>query len=194
MAQTFDDSDMKIVGAPAPAAARASSGETAAFLAELGRQHFNGNYAKAKELGSNIVSVFSYRSPPEELVETIRSFGVPVDEAVLEQAKILAVFSAEDCLNRYLPSSQLSGVALGEMYEVLQRILPAFYETLSHSTAFSFYYLAIKTPGDVPAAIGRQFAALCKQGDDERYARLGEALHSSNKAVYKRAISGFAFV
>ena len=194
MADRYDDSDMKIVGAPAPNSAKTDGGETAAYLAELGRQHFNGNYARAKALGSNVVSVFSYRSAPEDLMEMIRSFGLEPDEALLLQAKILAVFSAEDCLNRYLPSAQLSGVALGELYEVLERILPDFYETLSLSTAFSFYYLAVKSGGDVPAAIGRQFAALCGRGGDERCAALGEALHKKNKEIYKRAISGFAFV
>ncbi len=187
----YDDSDMKIVGS---AERKKEDINTADFLAALAQQHFNGNYAKAKALGSNIVSAFSYRAAPEELKELVREAGVAPDDDVMLQVKILSVFSAEYCLNTYMPSALLSGVALGGLYEILEDVSPDFYAALSHSTAFSFYYLAMKGNGDVPALIGRQFAALCGKPDDEAYCALGEKLHRMNVDVYKKAIRGFAFV
>lgn len=191
MAVHEEDSDMKIVGEP-PAGKEEI--DTAGFLAELGREHFNGNYAKAKTLGANIVSAFSYRAAPEELRALVRESGVEPDEAILLQVRILSVFSAEYCLNAFLPSPMLSGVAVGELYEVLMQVSPEFYETLSHSTAFSFYYLALQAKDDPFRRIGEQFASLCGDGENEALRALGERLHRMNTAVYKKAINGFAFV
>ena len=190
MPRYHDDSDMKIVGARAP---KVEDINTADVLAALAQQHFNGNYAKAKALGANIVSAFSYHAAPDELKELVLEAGVSPDDGVMLQVKILSVFSAEYCLNTYLPSALLSGVALGELYEVLEKISPDFYGVLSHSTAFSFYYLAVKSNGEVPAQIGRQFAALCGKPNEEAYCALGEKLHRMNVDVYKKAIRGFAF-
>lgn len=186
----YDDSDMKIVGSGVQ---KKEEINTAEFLAALGRQHFNGNYAKAKALGSNIVSAFSYRAAPDELKELVREAGVTPDENVMLQVKILSVFSAEYSLNTYMPSALLSGIALGELYEILEQVSPDFYTVLSHSTAFSFYYLAMKSRENVPAQIGRQFAALCGKADDAAFCALGEKLHRMNVEVYKKAIRGFAF-
>ena len=186
-----EDSDMKIVGASVD---RKEEIDTAGFLAELGREHFNGNYAKAKTLGANIVSAFSYRAAPEELTALLKESGVEPNETILLQTRILSVFSAEYCLNAFLPSPMLSGVAVGELYEVLMQVSPDFYETLSHSTAFSFYYLALQAKKDAPRRIGEQFAILCGNGADEALCALGERLHRMNTDVYKKAINSFAFV
>lgn len=185
----FDDSDMKIVGAPGR---RADETDTAAFLAESGRQHFNGNFAKAKELGANIVSAFSYKAAPDELRDGIRACGVEPDETALTQAKYLSVFSAEYCLNHDLPSPLLTSVAVGEMYEVLARVSPELYEALSHSAAFSFYYMSLNS--GAPDGIGAQFAELCGRPRDPRYVALGERLHRANCAAYKKAIRSYVFV
>ncbi|MBQ7688257.1 MAG: hypothetical protein IJT27_03455 [Clostridia bacterium] len=186
----FDDSDMKIVGAVGKAPAQAT--ETADFLAESGRQHFNGNFAKAKALGANIVSAFSYQAAPEELDAMVRERGLQPEGVLLQQMKFLSVFSAEYCLNRYLPSPMLASVAVGEMYDVLQQVSPALYDALSHAAAFSFYYMSVKNAA--AGGIGAQFAELCDMPDDPRVADLGDALHKLNCSVYKRAIRGFVFV
>ena len=185
-----EDSDMKIVGA---SVARKEEIDTAGFLAELGREHFNGNYAKAKTLDANIVSAFSYRAAPEELTALLKESGVEPNETILLQTRILSVFSAEYCLNAFLPSPMLSGVAVGELYEVLMQVSPDFYETLSHSTAFSFYYLALQAKKDAPRRIGEQFAMLCGHEGEERFITLGKKLHELNVQVYRKAINGFVF-
>lgn len=185
----YDDSDMKIVGMPRQTPEET---ETAAFLAESGRQHFNGNFSKAKALGGNIVSTFSYKAAPEELREMICACGLEPEAPILTQAKYLSVFSAEYCLHHALPSPLLSSVAVGEMYDVLQQVSPDLYDALSHSTAFSFYYMALKS--GAPEGVGVQFAALCGQPGDPRLIRLGETLHRTNCEVCKKAIRTYVFV
>ena len=183
----FDDSDMKIVGA---AGKKAEELNTAATLAEIGEQHFNGNFARAKSLGANIVSAFSYKAAPEELKETVVAGGVTPDETVMREVRFLSVFSAQYCLQRYISSPMLSSVAMGEMYDVLQEVSPALYEELSQTTAFSFYYMSLKNGGGV----GEAFAAQCGKKGDGAFIALGETLHRLNCDVFKRAIRSYAFV
>ena len=190
MAQNYDDSDMKIVGAP-PAPRKES--EFQGFLAESSRQHFNGNTAKAKTLGANIVSSFSYRAAPAELVDFVMENGVLPTEDVLLQVRYLSVFSAELCLSSYLPSPLLSQIAKSEMYDVLMKFSPDFYDSLARSGAFSFYYMALHRGVVTAQSVGRQFAMLCGHEGEEAYITLGRKLHEMNVSVYKKAINGFVF-
>ena len=183
-----DDSDMKIV-----LTANAPDDETEdAIPGEMGLQHFNGNYAKAKEIGANIVSAFSYKAAPDELLELLNECGVEPSETVLRQIRFLSVFSAECCLNLELPSRMLSGVAVGEMYDVLKRVSPEIYAELAQSSAFSFYYMALRRPDG--GGIGREFAQLCGEPGNAALTALGDRLHALNCAVYKKAIRSYAFV
>lgn len=187
-----DDSDMKIVGADSE---KKDYFDATAIIDEAREQRFNGNSAKAKALGANIVSSFSYKAAPDELKTLADEFGVEFNETLLLQIKILSVFSAEHCLQRYLPSPMLSATAIGEMYDVLEELSPEFYEQLSNSSAFSFYYLCIKDmKSKRSAVIGECFAMLCGKKGDKTLSLFGKRLHEINKAVYRGAIDGFAFV
>ncbi len=190
MPELFDDSDMKIVGAPAR---KTDDVDFQGLLAESSKQHFNGNVAKAKMLGANIVSAFSYRAAPEELVAFIREAGVEPTEAVLQQVRYLSVFSAEVSLLEYLPLRLLAEIAKSEMYDVLMKFSPAFYDALARSGAFSFYYMTLPGGGATAENVGRQFAVLCGRAGDPVYAQLGKKLHEANVSVYKKAIQGFVF-
>lgn len=184
-----NDSDMKIMEAAAvsePAAAEKSG------IGETARQHFNGNYSKAKEIGSNIVSAFSYKAAPEEITEMMASFGVEPSETVLRQIRFLSVFSAERCLNTYLPSGTLASVAVGEMYDVLGRVSPEVYAELAQSSAFSFYYMALGRTEE--KGLGAVFARLCGDPENKSLAALGDALNRYNCEGYKKAIRSYAFV
>ena len=183
---------MKIVGDKGPRSDDAIDGP--GFLLETAQQHFNGNIPKAKLLGSNIVSAFSYRAAPDELTELIGQYRLEPTDALILQLKILSVFSAEYCLKRYLPSQLLSAVALGEMYETLMRLSPDFYQELSQTAAFSFYYLAVGSDENNYTAIGRQLAEMMDDPENGDLIALGAALHAHNLQVYKKAINGFAFV
>lgn len=164
------------------------------FIEETKKQRFNGNNAKAKALGANIVSSFSYHAAPEELAQLAGEFGVEITPEVLVQIKILSVFTAEVCLNSLLPSAMLSGVAVNALYDVLDRVSPEFYSEMYNSTAFSFYYMCMKTGVDVAGSIGRRFAMLCGDRDSRPLAFFGKKLYELNTEVYTKAISGVAFV
>lgn len=193
MAIFNEDSDMKIVGSSQ--FKKEDVFDVIQLINETKNQRFNGNSAKAKALGANIVSAFSYKAAPEELQLMAERCGVEITDEVLLQIKILSVFSAEFCLDNYLPSAMLSTVAVSELYDVLEEVSPDFYEELSKSTAFSFYYLCLKNNDDsVDVRIGEQFAAACSKKDDKAFAELGTQLHNINVKVYKKAIQCFAFV
>lgn len=190
MPEIFDDSDMKIVGAPAK---KTEDTDFQGMLAESSRQHFNGNVAKAKMLGANIVSAFSYRAAPEELITLIKDSGVTPTDDILQQVRFLSVFSAEVSLMQYLPSRLLAEIAKSEMYDVLMKFSPSFYDALARSGAFSFYYMTLVNGAVTPENVGRQFAVLCGKAGDPVFAALGRRLHEMNVLVFRKAIQGFVF-
>lgn len=192
MFPVFDDSDMKIVGENSPGSEE--NNDFQRYLEESSRQHFVGNAAKAKALGANIVSSFSYRAAPAELVQFVLEQGVKPTDGIMLQVKFLSVFSAEYCLGKFLPSPFLSDIAKSAMYDVLMEYSPDFYHALARSGAFSFYYLALRTNENMGQAVGKQFAVLCGEGNSEKYISLGQKLHELSVSVYKKAINGFAFV
>ena len=188
----FDDSDMKIVGASG--ALGEENYDFQGYLAESSKQHFNGNAKKAKVLGTNIVSSFSYRAAPAELVQFVIEQGIKPTDSIMLQVRFLAVFSAEYSLSVYLPSQFLSDIAKSAMYDVLMEHTPDFYDALARSGAFSFYYMALSGGGNIGDAVGKQFAVLCSEENNEIYINLGKKLHELSVSVYKKAINGFAFV
>lgn len=193
MSKFNEDSDMKIVGSSQ--FNKEDVFDVIQLIEETKNQRFNGNSAKAKALGANIVSAFSYKAAPDELQQLADQYAVKITDEVLLQIKILSVFSAEYCLDNFLPSAMLSTVAVSELYDVLEDVSPDFYEELSKSTAFSFYYLCLKDGDDgLDKRIGEQFAASCGKKNDETLASLGTQLHNINVKVYKKAIQCFAFV
>lgn len=192
MTANIEDSDMKIVGKTVPGTEDVF--DAIKFIEETRTQRFNGNTAKAKALGANIVSAFSYKAAPFELVQLAREYDIEVDDDTLLQIKILSVFSAEYCLNKLLPSAMLSATAVNELYDVLEKVSPDFCSELSQSIAFSFYYLCLKNSSDDALNIGEQFAMLCGKKGDASFSALGKKLHEINVNVYTKAINGFAFV
>ena len=192
MSVHFDDADMKIVGELKPRM-QYDHFDALDFIRETKLQRFNGNTAKAKTLGANIVSAFSYKAAPDELYNMAKEMGIEIDDQLLLQIKILSVFSAEYCLNNYLPSPMLSTVAVQELYDVLMEISADFYDELSRSTAFSLYYMCVKQNDSSARKVGEQFAMLCGKSGDENYIQFGTKQHELNTEVYKKAIQGFAF-
>ena len=164
------------------------------FIEETKKQRFNGNDARAKMLGANIVSSFSYTAAPDDLLALAADYEVEVTPEILCQIKILSVFAAEVCLNSLLPSAMLSGVAVNALYDVLDRVSPEFYSELYNSTAFSFYYMCLKADADVAGSIGRRFAMLCGDRDSRKLAFFGKKLYELNTQVYTKAITGVPFV
>lgn len=187
-----DDSDMKIIGADGK---QPSDGiDTCAFLEETGKQHFNGNMAKAKALGRDIVSAFSYRSVPENIAALIERYGIERSKVLSDEIRILCVFCAEYCMDEYLPSPLLSTASAAEMFDVLGDMMPAFYEQLSHSASFSFYYLCIRDKSDLPVKIGKAFAEMCDDPKNEALISFAGELFECYVKIFRKAIQGYAFV
>ena len=187
-----EDSDMKIVGKENEAFSDGIDAD--AFLEETGRQHFNGNMAKARALGSDIVSAFSYKNVPDEICALIKAHGLPEDDVLLSEIRILNVFCAEYSMDEYLPSALLSTASAAEMFDVLQDMMPEFYDRLSHSASFSFYYMCIKNGGDLKRRIGEAFAEMCDDPKNEELIAFAGELFERNVGLFKKAIRGYAFV
>ena len=188
----FDDSDMKI--ADGGSREKSDAIDTAAFLEETGNQHFNGNMSKAKALGSDIVSAFSYRDTPDDVKELILSAGIESSFVVLNEIRILSVFCAEYCLDEFLPSPLLSSAAAAQMFDVLQELMPEFYERMSHSASFSFYYLCLKSNKKLEKSIGEAFAEMCDEPENKGLRNLGSELFTGCVGLFKKAIQGYSFV
>ena len=186
----FDDSDMKIVQSPDN---NGDSLDTLSLLEESRRQHFNGNMQKAKTLGGNIVSAFSYKAAPDEQVQLAEECGVVLDKNSILQMKQLTVFAAECCIQNCIPAS-LSSVAIGAMYDVLAEVSPDLYKAMSASMAFSYYHLCLNEGGDLAENIGKRFAVLCGKKNDAAVAEFGKQLFVINTSVFRKAIQGYAFI
>ncbi len=186
----FDDSDMKIVSSPDHSG---DQFDTLSFLEESRKQHFNGNIQKARVLGSNIVSAFSYKAAPDEQVQLAEQCGVVLDNTCVLQMKQLTVFAAEYCMETYIPAA-LSAVAIGAMYDVLENVSPDLYKAMSASMAFSYYHLCLNEGGELAANIGKRFAVLCGKKNDASVAEFGRQLFLINTEVFRKAIQNYAFV
>lgn len=186
----YDDSDMKIAGAPDHCT---DTFDTLSFLEDSRRQHFNGNIQKARQLGSIIVSAFSYKAAPDEQVQLAEECGVALDDACVLQMKQLTVFAAEYCIETFIPAS-LSSVAISSMYDVLEEVSPELYKALSDSMAFSYYHLCLNEGGALSENIGKRFAILCGKKDNAALALLGRQLFEINTKVFRNAIQKYAFI
>lgn len=186
----YDDSDMKIADAPDHCA---DTFDTLSFLEESRRHHFNGNIQKARQLGSIIVSAFSYKAAPDEQVQLAEECGVELDDACVLQMKQLTVFAAEYSIETFIPAS-LSSVAISSMYDVLEEVSPELYKALSDSMAFSYYHLCLNEGGLLSESIGNRFAMLCGKKGNAAVALLGRQLFEINTKVFCNAIQKYAFI
>ncbi len=167
----------------------------AAFIEETRHQIFNGNISKAKELGSAIVSSFSYRDAPEYIISKARESGFFVTDDILLQIKILSVFCAEYSINRFLHSPTLTGAAVSEFYAVLEDMHPELYAELSKTSFFAFYhYYSTKQEADFAEKIGGQFAAACGYGGNGILTAFGAWLFGYNIELYKSAFISYGFI
>ncbi len=169
--------------------------DIAAFIEDTKHQIFNGNISKAKNLGSSIVSSFSYKDAPEYIILKAKDSGLYITEDVLLQIKILSVFTAEYAINRFLNSSTLTGVAISEFYAVLEQMYPDLYSELSKTSFFAFYhYYSTKKEEDFAEKIGEQFAAACSEPGNVQTAQFGTWLFRYNIELYKTAFIAYGFV
>ncbi len=192
----YDDKDMKIVGDPS-AQKLSDDYDVIGSVKSAHEQRINGNIAKAAALGSQIVSAFTYAdlsAAPSQVTDLIDECGVVADEALIEQIKLLTIFTAEYSIRHYITQNILSEAAIQRAYDVLQENYPEIYDLVCKAVAFSFYYLSSDHKEHISSGIGRDFAMLCKHRGDERYEKLGSELYKMYKISFKKAIASFVFV
>ncbi len=169
--------------------------DIAAFIEETKHQIFNGNISKARNLGSSIVSSFSYKDAPDYILSKAAEAGFAVTDDILLQIKILSVFCAEYAMNRFLHSSTLAAVAVSEFYSVLEGMHPDLYAGLSKTSFFAFYrYYSTRREEDFAEKIGEQFAAACCAAGSQRIAGFGKWLFEYNTELYKTAFITYGFI
>lgn len=173
---------------------KSEQAEPVAMADEMKRQVLSGNVQKAKQLGKAIAESFHEAAEKEELWNIAQHCGVTLDRGVKDQAIILSVFTAEYCLNHYMPDSILSTSALTLLYDTLTDDSPELYNKLLSSTAFSFYYMNLDGTNVDPGAIGKTFAMLCGDKASDEFCCYGRTVFTKSLEQYKQAVDGVDFV
>lgn len=152
------------------------------------RQVLSGNLQKARELGKAIADSYPEAAEKEELRNIARCCDVELDRKIKDQAIILSVFTAEYCLNNYMPDPILATTALTMLYDTLTDDSPELYSNLLSSTAFSFYYMEIDGKNADPEAIGKTFAMLCGDKNSANLCCYGMNVFKTALENYRKAV------
>ena len=186
---TFDDRDIKIFSK------NNKDDDTQALLRlaeEMASQRANGNVRKATELGEKIADfIFNIDSIDDESVRQLVNSSL-VDEKVNYQIRMLLTFTSESTLHRSLNVASLSTIAVNSMYDRLMTLDPDFYEDTTD--AFTFYYVALRKANGVTKSIGKTFAMLCGDGNNEDYIRIGSGLYLLLGEEVCETIESFNFI
>lgn len=144
-------------------------------LEDMAHHRQNGNVDKAKELGVELALSIYDDDQPAKLNDPVL-----LSPEYFTQLCTLMLFSAEAALNYYLPSPQLSAIAINSFHEVMSRNnLPIYDEIMAgQAYTFSFYFLSVRKGGDnTDEEVGKVFAMLCKKSDDTFFISEGSRLY-----------------
>lgn len=181
-----EDSDIKIFK---PSKQIDKDGEVLAFVEGMNHHRQNGNVEKAKNLGAKLAER-AFDSKNKDLI----SDEIFLSSDIFPQVCALVLFSAEAALNYYLPSQQLSAIAINALHEVLSSKKLPTYDALMNSPAFSFYYLSVRKGGtDIPHDIGDAFAMLCRHEGDTAFIEEGKKLYNMILGVVENEILNIGF-
>lgn len=181
-----EDSDIKIFD---PSKKNDQSSEMLSYVEGMAHHRQNGNVTKAKELGVNIALSIYDENQIGKLSDEIF-----LSSEIFPQLCALMLFSTEAALNYYLPSQQLSAIAINALHEVMSRNNLPVYEEIKEGPAFSFYYLSVRKGGsDIPRDIGKAFAMLCNKANDPAFISEGERLYSLVLEEIQNQIADIAF-
>ena len=158
------------------------------------RQVLSGNLPKARELGKTIADSFPEAAAKEELWNTAHCCEVELDRNIKDQAIILSVFTAEFCINNYMPDPVLATTALTVFYDTLTNDSPELYSDLLASTAFSFYYMNLDGKNADPDIIGKTFAMLCGDKNSPNLCCYGKTVFKTSLDNYKKAVHDIDFI
>ncbi|MGP1543370.1 MAG: hypothetical protein ACTTIO_00195 [Candidatus Fimenecus sp.] len=162
------------------------------LIKEMDSERSNGNLAKAKNLGLNLANIFidekSINEGLQELIGTLET-----NKEILFQIRILMVFGAEKEIGRLLKKALLCSTAINALHDKIHDDNLNFYNEFSDGAEYSFYYLALKSSGDIVKSIGRSFAMLCGRENDFRYKELGEKLWIKTITEVDEIIGSYKF-
>lgn len=178
-----DDSDIKIAGhEPAP------SDDDLKEAQELIRRKRNGDLEKARRLGRELArKIINEDGDP--------SFGSDESESgeLRRQRRMLLAFVVDYAVRTVIESEVLGQVALAEFTDGVKRALPQFYEDISESGSFSFYYLAVRRPVGREKEIGGTFAMLAGYEGKTVMEELGEALFIHFNDIVDKCVRSYEF-
>ena len=160
---------------------------------EMKKQIISGNTQKAKDLGKRIGETFPDAAAKEELWNMAGCCGVELDRSIKDQAIILSVFTAEYCLNTYMPFKILSTTAVSTFYDTLISDAPDLYNNLLSSAAFSFYYIDARNDNVDSESIGKTFAMLCGNKESEDLICYGKSVFETSLETYKAELNKVDF-
>lgn len=165
----FDDSDIKIF--TGGGSVGDDNSEILKLAEESKRHRNNGNSEKAKKIG-----VILAEAAPKELNDPALKKFVG-DPEILYEIKVLSVFTGESSAHIYMPNPILATTAVNAMYDNLKSQFPGFYNNIIDGTEFSFYYLNLRRGIDVEENIGKTFAMLCEDENNQELMKLGETVY-----------------
>lgn len=185
----FDDSDIKIFTSKADAA---TDLDILSVVESLNQQRANGNVEKAENLGRSLAALaFSNETRKKYQNSTFFEDAAP---GVAAQAGVLLLFAAEAALNYFLPSTQLSTIAITALHKHLDELESEFYRNVVESSAYSFYYLSIrKGSEDVATDIGKAFSMLCQKEGNEAYIQVGRTLYNKVLTEVEQEVKDLQF-
>ena len=185
----FDDSDMKIFN---DSDSTAEAPQEVNIIAEMTKHRSNGNILKAKQLGKHLAEIFV--DEPSLLSQLEGEVGkIQCDDDDMYQIKVLLVFTAEYCINRFLPATLLSNTAVNALYDTVIKKAAAFYDKLDDAAEYSFYYLAVRKAVDISKNIGISFAMLCGEDKNEYYTKLGQRLFEVAEHEIEKIVESYNF-
>jgi len=166
-----DDSDIKIFN---PSSKDDRDHDILNLVESIDHHRRNGNILRARKLGQKLSEI---AMEPETMDELLAGgFESPED---ITEAGVLLLFSTEAALNYFLPTTQLSAIAISSLHECLDETKSEFFTNVVESPAYSFYYLSVRKGGeDVDRNIGEAFAMLCHHEGDETYIEKGKAIYN----------------
>lgn len=185
----FDDSDIKIFTSKADAA---TDMDILSVVESLNQQRANGNVGKAENLGYSLASLAFSDESREKFQNS--TFFAGAGAEVAAQIGVLLLFAAEAALNYFLPSTQLSTIAITALHKHLDELESDFYRNVVESSAYSFYYLSIRKGGeDVSTDIGKAFAMLCQKEGNTDYVQAGRNLYNMVLTEVQQEVTDLAF-
>ncbi len=186
MLNNREDSDVKIFR---PSNNSANDCDILSSVEGMNYHRQNGNVEHAKELGTRLANISFEENLHKNLDNSLLS------DEFFHQVYTLVLFSTEAALNYYLPSQQLSTIAINSLHEALSTKNLEFYDSVVNSPAFSFYYLSVRKGGtDIPKDIGEAFAMLCRKESDPFFIEEGSKIYSMVLDFVEAEISDAHFV